>query len=159
MNTLAGLEQAERQALLSAVVDCILPPVDGYGGVQAGVPDYLEPYLDGGDDHGQQFNMRAQWLNWGLGLIQDECRDRYGAGFANCDDQQRVSLLTGLTSSGNRQYGFFWRILIELSLQGFLSDPIHGGNRDGGAWRVVGFSTSSGTTNPSVHPGMVQAPP
>lgn len=134
-------DSAESQGLLTAVIDYILPPLQGYGGVQAGVPRYLEKIL--GD---KQDQARATLLKWGLHYIQTEHRVRHEKDFAKGDDEQCRELLRDLAAIQHRQYQHFWHMLIKLSLQGFLSDPRHGGNRDGGAWRVIGFTNSSGTT-------------
>ena len=32
------------------------------------------------------------------------------------------------------------RVLTSLTLEGFLGDPIYGGNRDGVGWKMIGFT-------------------
>ncbi|HEY1099925.1 MAG TPA: hypothetical protein VGF99_13405, partial [Myxococcota bacterium] len=50
----------------------------------------------------------------------------------------------------------FVRVVLALTLEGFLGDPRHGGNHDGVGWRFVGYapdSRAAGLTQPVPAPG------
>ena len=34
----------------------------------------------------------------------------------------------------------FIHTMIDLSLEGFIGDPVHGGNRDGVGWKYIGYT-------------------
>ena len=41
---------------------------------------------------------------------------------------------------GRRSSRRFFTLLLTFTLEGFFSDPVYGGNRDGVGWRFIGFS-------------------
>lgn len=130
----------EWRALLADLVDYVLPPVDGFGGVAAGVPEYIEHMLE--NRHGSDYQVL---ISRGLQTIQQHCQEHFATGFSNCNAQQCIQLLTDLETNASRHYQVFWQQFIRLCLEGFISPPRHGGNRDSGAWRLMGYPGNSST--------------
>ncbi|MEJ0068512.1 MAG: gluconate 2-dehydrogenase subunit 3 family protein [Pseudomonadota bacterium] len=67
----------------------------------------------------------------------------YGKEFDRLAAADRVAALQAWESgktmfSGFSAKGFFERLLT-LTMEGFFSDPIYGGNRDKVAWKMIGF--------------------
>ncbi len=64
--------------------------------------------------------------------------------FAALDDAARDDIIRRLVDNAMRPDGFsgptFVRIVMALTLEGFLGDPRHGGNKGGIGWKTVGFS-------------------
>ncbi len=125
---------AERKALLTALVDHVLPAIDGVGGVTAGVPEYLQQLLL--SKHAADY---YELIDWGMQCINDEHQYRFGKGFSEGERQQCIELLREFTESEDRHYQMFWRTLIRLCLEGFLAHPRNGGNRDTQGWRAIGY--------------------
>jgi gluconate 2-dehydrogenase gamma chain len=64
--------------------------------------------------------------------------------FTSLDGPSRDEIIRRLVENAMRPDGFsgpmFVRIVMALTLEGFLGDPRHGGNKDGIGWKTVGFS-------------------
>jgi len=124
----------EQKALLTAVVDHVLPVFNGAGGVIAGVPGYLEQLLE--STHGSGYKTL---MEWGLQCIEDEFHHRHGKAFSIGETEQCIEVLKALEKLEHNHYQAFWHTLIRLCLEGFLTHPRHGGNRDAVSWRMLGY--------------------
>ena len=133
--------QTERSVLITALVGHILPMTDGVGGIEAGVPKYLEQLL--ASKHGKNY---VALIDWGLLCIETEYQDRYGNNFSSGDQQKCVDLLNELSEIDNQQYLGFWRTLIKLCLEGFLTHPRHGGNREAQGWKMMQYKGDVGSS-------------
>lgn len=124
----------DKTALLRSVVDHILPPINGIGGLYCGVPEYIEQWLT------SEYGIASSSLiEWGLQCIQDEHESRHGKVFYLGDIEQRLLVLTSLEELDHHHYQIFWRKLIHLCLEGFLSHPRHGGNKSAKGWESLGY--------------------
>ncbi len=123
---------ASQQRTLSAAVERILP-----GAVEAGVPDYLETWLGR-----RPFRALHRYLCAGCRRLDAEAERRHGKAFAACTPAEMDTLLeefaAGRVKEGRFDGAFFFRQLMELTLEGYLSDPVYGGNRDRVGWRFIG---------------------
>ena len=71
------------------------------------------------------------------------CTRVYGKAFALLTEEQQDDLLHGLEDDEialeSVSAKLFFGLLLKNTEEGFLSDPIHGGNRDKIGWKLIGF--------------------
>jgi gluconate 2-dehydrogenase gamma chain len=155
---------AAERAFIEAAVARLIPndPV-GPGALEAGVPFFIDRQLAGQFGQGQHFFLGGPWPKGTpeqgyqsrfspaqLYRAAIPAIDRYvgrtfnGAAFNKlaAADQDRV--LKGLESGdialdGGVDSKTFFGMLLQNTKEGYLSDPIYGGNRDMGAWKMIGF--------------------
>lgn len=103
----------------------------------------------------------------GIAELNRLCRERHGSDFVDLDDERQDEMLRAIERSGSEAAERAWRdapaiayggpvepalqqtsaeadldffnLLVTHTRQGFLADPIYGGNRDRVGWRVIGF--------------------
>ena len=123
---------------LRAVVDCLIPPDDFPGAYDAGVCNYLERLLqtDLADD--------AELFVAGIEAIDAEALARYDAPFAVLTPDQQISILQDIEAGAvkrswpvtpSRLFG----MLVNITAEGYYSDPQQGGNRGCVSWVMTGF--------------------
>lgn len=130
----------DKTALLRSVVDHILPPLNGIGGLYCGVPEYIEQWLTSEDGIAS-----SNLIEWGLQCIQDEHESRYNKVFYLGDVEQRLLVLISLEEQEHHHYQIFWRRLIHICLEGFLAHPRHGGNKGAKGWETLGYPGKADT--------------
>lgn len=136
----------EQRRTLAAATERILPSGDGPGAAEANVMGCIEWIL-------RQGTLRAQqrFLS-GVDLLRDLARESHGKDFADCDPAVQDGVLAQIQSIPHPiAQRFFWT-LTKLTLAGFLSDPVHGGNRNGVGWRYLGFDPVQPPPTPEVYP-------
>ncbi|MBL8910716.1 MAG: gluconate 2-dehydrogenase subunit 3 family protein [Archangium sp.] len=122
-------------ATLVAVIDRFLPKDEDPGGVELGVPDYIDRML-------QDPTMQQMKTNFptGLAALDRRAQRMFQKNFASCTAAQQDELLTIFKNSGEKTGEARWyEMLVVLSLEGYLGDPNYGGNKDGAGWKTVGF--------------------
>ncbi len=123
--------------LLSVVCSQILPSEDGPGAKEAGVAEYVRKSLSG--DHARLRPL----IEEGLSRLDRLARREWGASYVRLSsaDQDRILgfVQKGGEDSGSFKGGSFVHRLVELSLEGFLGDPVHGGNRNEAGWKFIGL--------------------
>jgi gluconate 2-dehydrogenase gamma chain len=70
--------------------------------------------------------------------------DFYGGPFASLGADKQDEALKALESGdaalkGGVDAKAFFALLLQNVIEGYFADPIYGGNRDMGAWRMIGF--------------------
>ena len=124
----------ERRKTLEAVVDRILPGTDGPGARKTAVAVSVERAM---------LHHALRGLRPGIEAFLDGLHARaselHGTGFAACAPAEQDDLLRDLERDPNPGMRFLFRSLIGFSLEGLLSDPIHGGNRDFLGWHSIGL--------------------
>jgi gluconate 2-dehydrogenase gamma chain len=149
---------------IEAAVGRLIPndPV-GPGGVEANVPFFLDRQLAGPFGRGDHYYLGGPWPK---GTPEQGYQSRYSpaqlyrAAIAAIDqyvganlgapafaqlaaaDQDKV--LKGLESGeialdGGVDSKSFFAMLLQNTKEGYFSDPIYGGNKDMGAWKMIGF--------------------
>ncbi len=153
----------EEGADVEAIVDRIIPPdPDTPGGKDAGCAVYIDrqlagpygnsrghymrpPFRDGNKEQGEQSpltpNMRYRVS---LASLDKHCHDAFvGKRFAQLTAQQQDGIIGDLESGKlaleNASGRGFFELILNDTTQGFLADPIYGGNRDMCAWKMIGF--------------------
>lgn len=119
---------------LAAAVTRILPSEGGPGAVETGVAEYCERAL--GDD---SFRAVRPHVLLGLDELQARARELCGEDFPDCPPEQQDAVLRTLDQARDWRRRLFFRFLIHQTLEGFLGDPVHGGNRCGLGWRFIGY--------------------
>ena len=148
---------------IGAAVDRLIPAdAAGPGGVEAGVPEFLDRQLDSPYGYGAFAYMQGPFLpdsppQLGYQLSYTP-RELYRLGIAAADAQSRKlhdrlffeleparqeDFLTQLEHgavqlSGPPAQAFFEQLLANVK-EGYFADPIYGGNRHMGAWKMIGF--------------------
>lgn len=121
---------------LAAVVGRILPSEGSPGAAEAGVPKVCEETIM--DDF---FSVVRPHVLDGLDRLQAAAREGFGRDFPDCSPGEQDELLQAVDRARDRDWRarLFLNTLVHQTLEGFLGDPIHGGNRDGIGWRAIGY--------------------
>jgi gluconate 2-dehydrogenase gamma chain len=124
-------------AVLDAAAARILPSDDGPGAREAKVGRFIERQLEG------DLRLLRPAFDQLARLLDVWSRRSFKAGFAALPAAQQDAVLDQLAHGTIPVRGFpqaeLFRALHTLALEGFLSDPVHGGNDGQVGWRAVGF--------------------
>jgi Gluconate 2-dehydrogenase subunit 3 len=123
----------QQRKTLAAAVDRLLP-----GAVDAGVPEYIDHWLA----H-RSFRRVRRYLAHGVRHLDEAARKGYGKSFAGSTVEEQDATLEAFASGEFEAAKFdgrvFFQQLMELTLEGYLSDPKYGGNRDRLGWQFIGI--------------------
>ena len=149
--------------LVNALVARLIPNDDlGPGGVEANVPFFIDRQLAGPYGRGDHFYLGGPWpkgtpeqgyqsrftpaalYRAALAAIdQFVGRDHAGAVFAKLSPQDQDAMLKGMESGDVQLEGVdskvFFATLLQNTKEGYFGDPVYGGNKDMGAWKMIGF--------------------
>lgn len=148
---------------VNAAVDRLIPADEiGPGGVESGVPEFLDRQLDSPYGHGAFAYMQGPFLTdlapqlgyqlsyaprelyrLGIAAADAQCRQIHGHSFSEIDAPQQDDYLSQLERGAVKLAGppaqvFFGQLLSNVK-EGYFADPIYGGNRHMGAWKMIGF--------------------
>jgi gluconate 2-dehydrogenase gamma chain len=158
----AFLSDAERAFVESAVARLIPADDLGPGAKEAGVAEFIDrqlagpfggaetwymqgPWSKGTDEQGYQLRLSpAQLYRAAIADIDERAKAAHGGKrFADLDAAAQDALLHALeggdASAGGDLAKDFFTMLLANTTEGFLADPIYGGNRDFIGWKLVGF--------------------
>lgn len=137
-----GLPLTEPQTqTLRAAVDRILPADDAPSGWEADVGGYFAHLL----------SREPQFLaptRAGLDALDAEARSAGAASFAALAPDAQDALLARV-EAGDVRTGWpappadFFRRLVNQAMEGYYADPGNGGNKDGAAWKMIGFRVTA----------------
>jgi len=123
----------EQRAVLAAAVDRILP-----GAADAGIPVYLAFWLCQ-----KAFEGLGRYIAAGLGYLDKMSLKQFKKRFVECPPGRQDEVLQQVADGELRLRRFdgrlFFQKLMELTLEGYLSDPKYGGNRDRVGWKFIGI--------------------
>lgn len=144
-------------AVLTALVDRIIPRDDWPSASEAGVIDYIDfqlatawgegarlyrdgPFHEGKEAQGYQLPYTpAELYRKALAGIIDTDASR----FLNISDEDKDALLTRLDKGEMELNGVpgkaFFSLLRQNTIEGYFADPAYNGNRDYAGWNMVGF--------------------
>lgn len=150
-------------ATVEAFVDRLIPPdPETPGGKDCGCAVFIDrqlagpygrneayymmgPFQEGTKQQGPQSALTtAQRYRKALNALDAACREKFGGKtFADLPDAQKDEVIGGLEQGAFKLDGvdgkdFFVQILTDTR-NGFLADPIYGGNKDLAAWKMIGF--------------------
>lgn len=102
------------------------------------------PFLPGSAQQGEQGPLTpADRYRTGLAEVEKDCRARFEKSFSqlSTDDQDRYleDLEAGRVAFSLQPSDTFFALLLANVREGFLADPVYGGNRDMAGWKMIGF--------------------
>lgn len=155
------LNPAEARFVEAAVARLIPSDDAGPGAIEAGVPNYIDKQLGGAWGAGERLYRSGPWsrgertqgyqlpytpaelLRAGIRAVDEQLQRTQGRRFADLSPEQRDTHLTALQQGkvelGDVPSATFFGSLLEMTIEGFFSDPVYGGNRDMIGWRLIGF--------------------
>ena len=154
------LNEPEKE-FLRAAVDHLIPPDEHWpGAAEAGVVNYIDLQMGGAWGHGDLLYMsgphrQGSWTQGyqleytpadlfrrSIAAINKQCSAK-GTPFSSMSNAEKDTFLTRLEKGEFHLDGVpsdvFFEALLDQTVQGFLSDPIYGGNKDKVGWRMLGF--------------------
>jgi gluconate 2-dehydrogenase gamma chain len=153
---------AQEAAFVSAAVARIIPTDEtGPGATEADVAGYIDRQLAGAWGAGERLYRSGPWQQGAKSqgyqlpftpaelfrnalrpLHERVLRDR-GKAFAELSAADQDAFLKELEKStddfGGVPGATFFASLLEMTIEGFFSDPVYGGNRDMVGWKLIGF--------------------
>jgi gluconate 2-dehydrogenase gamma chain len=154
---------AAEWAFVQAAVARLIPAdATGPGAVESGVHEFIDRQMDAVFGHAANWYMQGPFVDSppefgyqgklpprdvyraGIAAADTHCRDAFGGKtFAQLDAARQDQVLKGL-ESGEVKFDdvsakTFFAFLLQNTKEGYLSDPMHGGNKDAGAWKMIGF--------------------
>jgi len=154
---------ASEYAFVEAAAARIVPSDDlGPGAKEAGVAIFIDrqlagpygraetwymqgPWREGTTEQGYQLKLTpAQLYRDAIRAIDEDLRRRHtGKVFTALDgaaqDRALEAMEKGELTADGAPVKQFFEMLVRNTVEGFLADPIHGGNRDFIGWKLVGF--------------------
>jgi gluconate 2-dehydrogenase gamma chain len=154
---------ANEWAFVNAAVDRLIPSMgDGPGGVECGVPEFIDRQLELPYGHGAYFYMSGPFqpdapaqlgyqlrytprelYRLGIAAVDGACKQQWDKTFAELDVPRQDAFLTlletGKSTITGRLPGAFFAQLLENTKEGYFADPLYGGNRGMAAWKWIGF--------------------
>ncbi|MET0267004.1 MAG: gluconate 2-dehydrogenase subunit 3 family protein [Duganella sp.] len=147
---------------LQALVERLIPPSsDGPSALQAGVHEFIDrqmgtpyaygklwfmqaPFVPSPPEFGYQFHMAPRELyRSALAGLNAATQSRFGKDFAalGAGDQDAMisELEKGRLAIGAVPPATFFGQLLQNTREGYFSDPVHGGNKDMAAWKMINF--------------------
>ena len=155
------LNDAEKN-FLDAAVDRLIPPdAAGAGAREAGVVTFIDrqlggpyglaqtwymrgPWQKGTDEQGYQSKLDpAQMYRAAIRDIQAYCEQQYHKSFEKLSPDDQDAVLHGLEKGEidlpDAPAKEFFTMLWQNTQQGYLADPMYGGNQNFAGWKLIGF--------------------
>ena len=154
---------AEESAFIDAALARLIPNDDlGPGAKEAGVGEFISrqlggpygraqtwymqgPWREGTGEQGYQLKLTpAEFYRGAIADIDEYCKRQYGGkSFAQLDAASQDKVLHGLEKDeiklARAPAKQFFDMLWHNTREGFLADPMYGGNRDFAGWKLIGF--------------------
>ncbi len=134
------------EALVPVYIDRQMQTEYGNGGLW-----YMQGpfYPDSAPEFGYQFKFSPRDLyRLGLAEIEGHCRASHKKAFEEIGAQERLDFLSrmekGEVEFSNVPAQVFFKQLLANTKEGFLADPIYGGNQNMVGWKMVGFPGARG---------------
>jgi gluconate 2-dehydrogenase gamma chain len=157
---------APEAAFIEAATVRLIPPDEiGPSALQAGVNTYLDRQLHGAWGAGERLYRSGPWTpgsptqgyqlpltpaemyRTALRAIREDL-ERNGGGFDKLPGQQQDAYLTTLQTQDRDLGGVpskvFFESLLAMTIEGYFSDPVYGGNKGMAAWAMIGFPGAYG---------------
>jgi len=152
----------EERAFVETATERLIPDEeDGLGARGAAVAVFIDRQLAGPYGRAEHWYMQGPWATgfpeqgYQLKLTPGElyqaairevnawCQKNHGKAFAGLPSTEQDDVLHGLESGeielANVPAKVFFTMLWNNTVEGFLADPMYGGNRNFTGWKLVGF--------------------
>lgn len=152
----------EESAFVEAAVDTLIPDdATGPGAKELGVAVYIDrqmasgygkgdrlylegPYGSGTPEQGYQMAMTpSELIRAGIADVNAYAIEKYKNTFDALGPDVRASIIADLDGKKldlpTVPTETFFRLLLQLTIEGFFADPMYGGNKDKAAWKMIGF--------------------
>jgi len=152
----------EEEAFFSAAVDTMIPADQlSPSGTDCGCVTFIDrqlasawgggakmyragPFVKGTPEQGYQLPLTPhQFFVAGIRAANDWSQKTYSKAFAGLTPEQRIEALTAMQEGKAEFDGFdsklFFQRTLQITMEGFFSDPIYGGNKNKASWRMLGF--------------------
>ncbi|MCY0389693.1 gluconate 2-dehydrogenase subunit 3 family protein [Robbsia sp. Bb-Pol-6] len=159
---------AAEWTFIKAACDRLIPAnADGPGALETNVPVFIDLELKGGFGAAEDWYMEGPFdphapsaagyqlpytprevYRKGIAATSKYCQQSHQKAFDALDAAARDQVLTALEHDkiDFAQFGepqmkasAFFSFLLQNTKEGYLADPIHGGNRAMGSWKMIGF--------------------
>src|SRR5262245_30071228 len=102
------------------------------------------PFRKGKPEHGYQLPLTPrEYFAVGIAATNAWTRKLHGKDFDRLAAKEREDVLKALEIGKAELVDFdgrqFFGALLDLIMEGFFADPIHGGNKNKAAWKMIGF--------------------
>jgi gluconate 2-dehydrogenase gamma chain len=158
---LLALNETEH-AFVVAAVDTLIPADElSPSGSDCGIATYIDrqlasawgggakmyragPFRRGKPEQGYQLPLTpAEFFSAGIAAANEWTRKTYGRDFDRLSPDKRAEVLKamqeGKAAFGDFSSRAFFARLLAMTMEGFFSDPIYGGNRNKAGWRMIGY--------------------
>ena len=152
----------QQVAFFTAAADAIIPKDElSPSGSECGIPAFIDrqlasawgggdrmyragPFVKGTPEQGYQLALTPhQFFVAGVQAANEWCEKTYGKTFDHLDPAKRDESLSAMQKGTAEFDGLdakqFFTALLTINMEGFFSDPIHGGNRNKASWKMLGF--------------------
>jgi gluconate 2-dehydrogenase gamma chain len=149
-------------AFVVAAVDTLIPADElSPSGSDCGIATYIDrqlasawgggakmyragPFRRGKPEQGYQLPLTpAEFFSAGIAAANEWTRKTYGRDFDRLSPDKRAEALKamqeGKAAFGDFSSRAFFARLLAMTMEGFFSDPIYGGNRNKAGWRMIGY--------------------
>ncbi len=128
----------EELETLAAVCERILPADEDPGARALGVPEYIDRALaDGTMSH-----VRDDFVR-GTEALMRRSQRLHQKPFVQLAATEQDALISSFKDAGlGTGEAHYYELLVALTMEGALSDPSYGGNKDREGWALVGFGTT-----------------
>lgn len=150
-------------AFVTAAVDRLIPADDvGPGALELGVAEFIDREMESDYGHGGLWYMQGPFVpdtpptlgyqlrftprelyRSGIEAVDRWCRAQHGKPFAELDAAGRDAALSQLEAGSAVLDGVpgqaFFTLLLQNTKEGYFADPMYGGNRGMGSWKMIGF--------------------
>ena len=153
---------ATEAAFLTAAVDTLIPADElSPSGSACGCVTFIDrqlagawgggakmyrggPFRKGTPEQGYQLPLAPrEYFAAGIAAANAWARKSYGKDFDRLAAADRIAALKameeGKAEFANFSARAFFERLLSITLEGFFSDPLYGGNRDKASWKMLGF--------------------
>ncbi|MEK2645282.1 gluconate 2-dehydrogenase subunit 3 family protein [Bdellovibrio sp. BCCA] len=153
-------------AFIEAAISRLIPADESWGGaLEAGVSNYIDKQLGGSWGAGERLYRSGPWLpgtksqgyqlpytpaelfRTALKALEKDFSKK--TPFAKMTAQQQDEFLKKLESEDRDLDGVpskvFFSSLLQITMEGFFSDPVYGGNQNMISWRMIGFPGAYGS--------------
>jgi gluconate 2-dehydrogenase gamma chain len=158
---------AQEAAFIEAAVVRLIPPDEiGPSALEAAVPGYIDKQLAGAWGAGERLYRSGPWqpgaptqgyqlpftpaelFRTALRGIRSDVQQSRNTTFERMGGAEQDAYLTMLQTTphdlGGVPSNVFFESLLGMTVEGYFSDPVYGGNKDMAAWKMIGFPGAYG---------------